>query len=340
LNGGEIKERYMSKLRWLVALLLAVGLAPGAANAQDRGNIAGTVVAEGTAQPLQGVQVSVPALGISQVTDERGRFLLVNLPQGNVTVRFALIGYGSATRTVAVTASTADVRVELATDPLLLDELIVVGYGTQLRRNVAGAVSSMRPETETAEVPATSVNEIMRGRLAGVQVVQNSGTPGAAMTVRVRGSSSISGGNDPLYVIDGVPMTQANPSAFSFGFGGQSLDAVSDLNPSEIESIEILKDASAAAIYGSRASNGVVLITTKRGAAARPEINFGAFYGQQRVWRQLDMLNAAEYIEIYNEGTDGAFRSGVGLRPRRVVRLRGPGRFRRGRSYRARTRTG
>jgi TonB-dependent starch-binding outer membrane protein SusC len=307
--GGEIKESYMGKLRWLTALLLAVGLVPAAAQAQDRGNIAGTVVAEGTGQPLHGVQVSVPALGVSQVTDERGRFLLVNVPQGNVTVRFSLIGYSQATRTVTVGATTADVRVELTTDPLLLDELIVVGYGTERRRNVAGAVSSIRPDAVAREVPATSVNQIMRGRMAGVQVVQNSGTPGAAMTVRVRGSSSISGGNDPLYVIDGVPMTQENPTAFNFGFGGQGLSAVSDLNPSEIESIEILKDASAAAIYGSRASNGVVLITTKRGAAARPEINFGAYYGQQRVWRTLDMLNADQYMEIYNEGLTARYGS-------------------------------
>jgi TonB-dependent starch-binding outer membrane protein SusC len=307
IEGGKIKEIFMSRLRWLVAMLLAVGVVPAAAHAQDRGNIAGTVVAEGTGQPLPGVQVSVPSVGISQVTDERGRFLLVNLPAGQTTVRFSLIGYSQATRSVTVGTATADVRVELGTDPLLLDELVVVGYGTQRRREVAGAVSSIRPEAVAREVPATSVNQIMRGRMAGVQVVQNSGTPGAAMTVRVRGSSSISGGNDPLYVIDGVPMTQGNPSAFSFGFGGQSLDAVSDLNPSEIESIEILKDASAAAIYGSRASNGVVLITTKRGAAARPEINFGAYYGQQRVWRQIELLNTDQYMEIYNEGLTARF---------------------------------
>lgn len=292
----------MIKLRWLLALLLGVGLYPATVAAQERGSITGTVVAEGTGQPLQGVQVVVSGLNLSQVTDERGRFLLVNVPQGAQTLRFSYIGYRQATREVTVGATTADVRVELATDPLLLDELVVVGYGEQRRRNVAGAVASLRPEAVAREVPATSVNEILRGRVSGVQVVQNSGTPGSGITVRVRGSSSISGGNDPLYVIDGVPMNQGNFSSLNMGFGGQGIDAINDLNPNEIESIEILKDASAAAIYGSRASNGVVLITTKRGTTARPEINFGAYYGTQRLWREIELLNTDQYMEIYNEG--------------------------------------
>jgi TonB-dependent starch-binding outer membrane protein SusC len=296
----------MNKLRWLLALLLVWGV-PLTASAQERGSVTGTVVAEGTGQPLQGVQVVVVGANLSQITDERGRFLLVNVPRGTQTLRFNYIGYRTATREVTVGAATADVRVELATDPLLLDELVVVGYGEQRRRNVAGAVASLRPEAVAREVPATSVNEILRGRVSGVQVVQNSGTPGAGLTVRVRGSSSISGGNDPLFVIDGVPMQQGNFSALNMGFGGQGIDAVNDLNPNEIESIEILKDASAAAIYGSRASNGVVLITTKRGSAAPPEINFGAYYGTQQVWRRLDLLNTEQYMLIYNEGLTNRF---------------------------------
>src|SRR5690606_11285537 len=240
------------------------------------------------------------------VSDENGRFLLTNVPRGEQTLRASLIGYRQADQTVTIGAQTASVTIRLETDPLLLDELVVIGYGEQRRGNIAGAVSSLRTET-VEEIPITSVNQILQGRLAGVQVVQNSGTPGAAMTVRVRGSSSISGGNEPLYVIDGVPMTQGNFSSLNMSFGGQGIDAVSDINPSEIESIEVLKDASAAAIYGSRASNGVVLITTKRGSAMAPQVSFSGYYGQQEDWKRVDFLNTAQYIEIYNEGVTNRF---------------------------------
>jgi TonB-linked SusC/RagA family outer membrane protein len=296
----------MSRFRWLGAMLLALVLLPGTAAAQERGSITGQVVAAETQQPLQGVQVSIPTLGVSALTDERGRFLLAGVARGEHTLRISLIGYRQATERVTVGATPANITITLANDPLRLDELVVVGYGEERRRNVAGAVASLRPET-VQEIPVTSVNQVLQGRLAGVQVVQNSGTPGAAMTVRVRGSSSISGGNEPLYVVDGVPMNQGNFSALNMGFGGQGIDAVSDINASEIESIEILKDASAAAIYGSRASNGVVLITTKRGQAARPEVTFGGYYGQQKDWRRIDLLNAEQYIMIYNEGVTNRY---------------------------------
>jgi TonB-dependent starch-binding outer membrane protein SusC len=297
----------MSKLRWLMAVLLAVAVLPSGLMAQERSSIAGTVVAEGTQQPLQTVQVAIPTLGIATQTDERGRFLLLQVPQGRHTLRVSLIGFKQHTVEVVVGATQASVAVVLETDPLRLDELVVVGYGTQRRANVAGAVASLRPET-VKEVSVASVNEVLQGRLAGVQVAQNSGTPGAAINVRIRGSSSISGGNEPLYVIDGVPMNQGDFSRISsVSFGGQDIDAISDLNPNEIESIEILKDASAAAIYGSRASNGVVLITTKRGVAARPEINFGSYYGQQSLWRRIDLLDADQYTEIYMEGCQARY---------------------------------
>jgi TonB-dependent starch-binding outer membrane protein SusC len=289
----------MSKLRWLVALLLAAGLAPGAASAQERGALTGVVTAEGTRQPLVGVQVTVGSQ--TAVTDERGRYLLPGVTRGTHTVRFSMIGYAQQTREVTIGTGTTELNIELGTDPLRLDELVIVGYGQERRRNVAGAVSSLRTE-QVRDISTTSVNQALQGRLAGVQVNQNSGTPGGAITVRVRGSSSISGGNDPLYVIDGVPMNQGNFSRLGVAFGGQGIDAISDLNPNDIESIEILKDASAAAIYGSRASNGVVLITTRRGAAMRPEINFGTYWGQQSLWRKVEMLNASQYMEIYNEG--------------------------------------
>jgi TonB-linked SusC/RagA family outer membrane protein len=277
-------------------------LSPAVVAAQERGSVAGVVVDAATQQPLAGALVTIQATGASGLTDERGRFLLANVPRGTHTLRVQFLGYELVTREVTVGATTEPLTIALETDPLRLDELVVVGYGTERRRAVAGSVASLRPET-VKDLPIKSINEILQGRLAGVQVTQNSGTPGAAITVRIRGSSSISGGNEPLYVIDGVPLHQGGYSAGStVGFGGQDIDAISDLNPNEI-----LKDASAAAIFGSRASNGVVLITTKRGTTTRPEITFGAYYGTQKDWRRLDMLNSPEYIEIYNEGSTARF---------------------------------
>jgi TonB-dependent starch-binding outer membrane protein SusC len=291
----------MSRVRLMIAALVALAVLPAWGHAQERAAVTGQVLAEATQQPLAAVQVTIAALNLSTVTDERGRFLMPNVPHGTHTVRANLLGYRQSVVQVVVGTVTQPVTILLETDPLRLDELVVVGYGTERRANVAGAVSSLRAEA-VRDISTTSVNQVLQGRLAGVQVNQNSGTPGGAITVRVRGSSSISGGNDPLYVIDGVPMNQGDFSRLGVAFGGQGIDAISDLNASEIESIEILKDASAAAIYGSRASNGVVLITTRRGMAARPEVSFGAYYGTQSLWRTVQMLNAEQYMEIYNEG--------------------------------------
>jgi len=296
----------MRKLRWLSTLALGMAFLPSATVAQERATITGTVMEAGTQRPLSGVQVTVATLKLTTVTDVNGRYILSVLP-GTHTVRVSLLGFRDGAREVtAGVGNPGTASFELPADPLRLDEVVVTGYSQELRRNVTGAIASVKPSA-VKDMPVMSVNEILHGRAPGVQVYQNSGTPGAAMTVRVRGSSSISGGNDPLYVIDGVPLTQGDYSRLSVGFGGQDLDALSDLNGAEIESIEILKDASAAAIYGSRASNGVVLITTKRGHAQRPEISFGTYFGSQRDWRRIDLLNAAQFTEIYNEGCMGRF---------------------------------
>lgn len=293
----------MSKLRWLLAAALVVAMIPGHAAAQERGSITGQVVEQATGRPVSGAQISVLGTSLGTVTNQEGRFLIPGVPQGTRTLEANFLGYRKATREVVVGASPAVVSFQLEVDVLGLDELVVVGYGTERRRNVAGAISSLSPEAVVAEVPAASVDNILQGRLAGVQVTQNSGNPGAAISVRVRGASSISAGNQPLYVIDGVPLTQGNFSGIDGAFGGQGIDALSDLNPNEIESLEVLKDASAAAIYGSRASNGVVLITTKRGSARdRADVTFNAYTGVQSDWKRVRYLDTDQYMEVYNEG--------------------------------------
>ena len=294
----------MSKLRWLSLMLVALAF-PAIAAAQERVTVTGTVTEAGTGTPLRNAQVTIPALNISVPTDANGRFVVQARP-GTHVVEVNMIGYKSRRQTITAAGAPLAVNFTLETDPLNLDELVVVGYGEERRRKLTGSVASLRPES-VREVPVTSVNQVLQGRLPGVQITQNSGVPGSAISVRIRGSSSISGGNEPLYVVDGVALNQGDFSYVGVSSGGQDIDAVNDISPSEIERVEILKDASAAAIYGSRASNGVVLITTKRGLSGRPEITFGAYYGTQELWRGIDLLNAREYMEIYNEGVTNRF---------------------------------
>jgi TonB-linked SusC/RagA family outer membrane protein len=295
----------MSKLRLLSTLVLAVVIPTAAYAQQERTTVTGTVVEAGTGLPLRNAQVTIPSLRISVPTDPQGRYA-VQVRSGTHVLEVNMIGYKSVRQTITAMGAPQTVNITLETDPLGLDELVVVGYGEERRRKMAGSVASMRPEA-VREVPVTSVNQIMQGRMPGVQITQNSGVPGSAISVRIRGSSSISGGNEPLYVVDGVPLNQGDFSYVGVSSGGQDIDAVNDISPSEIERIEILKDASAAAIYGSRASNGVVLITTKRGNAGRPEMTFGAYYGTQELWRKVDFLNARQYMEVYNEGVTNRF---------------------------------
>ncbi|HEU4452487.1 MAG TPA: TonB-dependent receptor [Longimicrobium sp.] len=292
----------MRRFRWALAGALALALLPAAARAQERGTIRGRVTEQTSERPLPGVQVAVQGTNLTALTDPDGRYTLNNVPARTQTVRATRIGYGTATRAVAVAAgATAEANFSLAVDALGLEEVVAIGYGNTERRNVAGAISSIRP-AELSDIPTPQIENVLQGRAAGVQVTQNSGVPGAAMTVRVRGASSIDASNQPLFVIDGVPLIQGNFSGINGSMGGQDVDALADLNPNEIESIEILKDASSAAIYGSRGSNGVVLITTKRGrAATRPDIQFNAFYGSQRAWRVPGFLNTAQYVELYND---------------------------------------
>ena len=297
----------MSKLRWLVAVgVMLLGL-PLQTAAQARGTVTGVVTDQATRAPVQGAQVVIAGTTIGTLTDQQGRFTLSGVPVGTRTVQVSRAGYRTASRQAVVGSEPVELTFTLQQDLVGLDELVVIGYGEARRREVAGAVSTLRTDAVTATIPTATIDNVLQGRVAGVQVTQNSGTPGAAITVRVRGSSSISAGNQPLYVVDGVPVIQGNYSQINATFGGQGIDALGDLNPADIESIQVLKDASAAAIYGSRASNGVVLITTKRGRAGRAEINVNTYYGTQSAWRTPQMLNAAQFREVYNETLGEAF---------------------------------
>ncbi len=285
-------------------LLAALAMLPAGAYAQQSATITGQVVDQDTQQPLPGTQVFIVGTERGTLTDERGMFIIPDVPAGTYTLRVSRIGYREAAQEVVVGSTPVNVTIALDLDPLGLDEIVVIGYGQARRSNVAGAVSSMNTET-IEDLPTPSINDALQGRLPGVQVVQNSGQPGSAISVRVRGASSISAGNEPLYVIDGVPMISGDFS--QIGYGGQNTSALASLNPNDIASIEVLKDASAAAIYGSRASNGVVLITTKQGIEGEPQLEFSSYYGVQTPWKVVDFVNTDQYIDIYNPSIEAAF---------------------------------
>jgi TonB-linked SusC/RagA family outer membrane protein len=234
--------------------------------------IKGTVLNEKN-EPLPGVSVSLKGTQQGVSTDKDGRYSL-NVG-GSGTLIFSFIGF--TPREVAINGRTV-IDVTLAEDEKILDEVVVVGYGTQKKSSLTGAVSSVSSKDLTA-LPVINAAQAIQGRVAGVSIVNNS-SPGGDPVVRVRGVGSISLNPNPLYVIDGVPAGGLNSIA-----------------PSDIESVEVLKDASAAAIYGSRAANGVILITTKSGASGKMSINFNSYYGVQSAWKKLDLLNSQEYIK-------------------------------------------
>jgi TonB-linked SusC/RagA family outer membrane protein len=236
-------------------------------------------------------------------TDDNGKFR-ISVPENTNSAGLYLVvsyvGYKSYEALVDGIAVDEEIKIELAEDFLKLEEIVVVGYGTQQKKDFAGSAASIGG-SDFANTAISNVDQALQGRMTGVQVTQNSGTPGAGISVRVRGASSISAGNQPLYVIDGVPLNVGDNSFDPDVFGGQKISSISDLNPNDIESIDVLKDASAAAIYGSRAANGVVMITTKRGKQGKTTFNLNGYTGFSRAWRKLKLLNSKQYVELLRE---------------------------------------
>jgi TonB-linked SusC/RagA family outer membrane protein len=285
----------------LFGLSLAVVAAPPPLTAQGTAGITGRVIDSATTQPVAGARVTIVGRPSGMVTDRDGRYLLQGLAAGDVIVRVQRIGYAAADRGVTLAdGSTVTQDFSLIPAATVLSEVVVTGYGTSTREDLSGAVASVQAG-EFANTPIAGVDGAIQGRAAGVQVVQNAGNPGVGITVRIRGSASISASNQPLYVIDGVPLLRDEYS--QLGLGGQDISAVTGLNPDEIQNIDILKDAASAAIYGSRASNGVVMITTKRGQSAPAHVSFNLYAGTQAVptASRWDLLSGKEYVTYMNE---------------------------------------
>lgn len=267
--------------------------------AQDSSYTLTGVVRSTASELLPGVNVQVLGQSRGIVSDVNGAFqLIVN---GDETLVFSSIGYLSKNVTVN---SLKYIEVELAEDTRQLGELVVIGYGTVEKSDLTGSVSSLR-DKDFNPGANVSADQLILGRAAGVQVSQTSSEPGGGMSIRIRGASSVNAGNEPLYVIDGFPIDNspllAGGGVAGTGTNNNPRNPLNALNPGDIESIEILKDASATAIYGSRGANGVILITTRKGSKGRTSVNYDFSAGTQQVAKKIDVLTTEQYIKAINE---------------------------------------
>jgi len=250
--------------------------------------------------PLTGASVQVKNGKAGTSTDSSGSFT-ISVTAANATLIISSIAF--ATQEVNI-RNRLNITVRLTPSSSTEDEVVVVGYGTQRKKDITGAVTSLSAE-DFNKGANVSVSQLIAGRAAGVNITQTSSEPGGGLSVRIRGASSVNAGNDPLYVIDGLPVDNGAPidgsAGRGFPAGSQARNPLNSLNPNDIESVEILKDASAAAIYGSRGANGVVLITTKKGKSGQLRVNYDTYFAIQQVANKLDILTTSEYIKAQNE---------------------------------------
>ncbi len=274
---------------------------------RQTGSIAGSVKDGDTGGPITAATVTVVGTRFSAQTDAEGRFTIGGVPAGSYRLRARMLGYTAADTSVVVEdgqQSVMDLR--LKRSPIELNPVVAIGYATVEKRDLTGAVSSVSGDQfETKAAPTVTLSGGLQGKIAGVQVTSNSGMPGVGIRVRVRGTGSISANSEPLYVIDGLPAEQ--------GAGGDNDDArdpktnpLMSLDPNEIESIDVLKDASATAIYGSRGANGVVLITTKRGRVGESRVRVESNAGFQSIRKTIPVLNGPQFMQLANEAVFNA----------------------------------
>jgi TonB-dependent starch-binding outer membrane protein SusC len=296
----------MSKhLRCLLTFLVVV-FCYGLSMAQN-GAINGSVYDE-AGDPVIGASVSIEGTSLGAVTDVDGGFIITGVTPGVKSLVVTYVGYETQKTTVTVGNSPVQVSFNFKPDAKVLDEVVVVGYGTQSRREVTGAITKVESGKITS-VPTPSFESALQGRAAGVQVTQGSGLAGSGAVVRIRGISSISAGGDPLYVIDGIPVTQ---DQFTNGNRGAfNLNPLAAINPNDIESIEILKDAGAAGIYGSRGANGVILVTTKRGTSRKPQYSFGTRLGVATWTMRPKFVSGSEWLQLRQEAWENDGNSGL-----------------------------
>lgn len=277
-----------------LAILLTALIASCQLYAQS--TLTGTVL-DGDAdnEPVIGATVVLTGTAIGGVTDLDGHFS-IEVPKGKSQVTVSAVGYKSQTINVS---GKNNLRVVLRSDTEGMDEVVVIGYGTMKKRDLSGAMSQLKGD-DLMKGGATDLAHGMQGKIAGVQIQQSDGTPGGGMNITVRGANSF-GSSQPLFIVDGIPFETGDAPGNAATSTQQTSNPLSFINPHDIENIEILKDASATAIYGSRGSNGVVIITTKKGKAGKPRVEFNSNWGWSHIAKKLDMLDPVTYARYMNE---------------------------------------
>ncbi|MCF2501865.1 TonB-dependent receptor [Dyadobacter sp. CY107] len=273
-------------MRKLLPIILAFILAVPVVNAQSFA-VKGSVTGVNDTDPLPGVSVVIKGTQRGTTTGSDGTFQ-IEVPNAETVLVFSFVGYQSVEETVG---SRSDISVKLVSESKSLEEMVVVGYGTQSKRAVTGAVISINYD-KFKDRSFSNVTQSLAGTLPGVNISQSQGAPGASPVIKIRGVSSITAGTNPLIVVDGVPLENFNLNL---------------INPQDIESIEVLKDASSAAIYGSRGSSGVILVTTKMGKPGKVSVSANVEYGSQKVVRRVKMMDAQQYIETYVDAKNNAW---------------------------------
>lgn len=285
-----MKHPYLAKL---ALPLLCAGVSVSSAYAQGIGTVSGRVLDE-KGEGMPGVTVLIEGTNLGGSTNSDGSFSIQNVPSGQHTLVMSFVGYTTQRQSISVTAgqNTAVSSLTLAENTTLLNEAVVIGYGTQRKQDLTGAVEQIS-EKQFVQGQVTNPEQLVQGKVAGLQVTTGGGAPGSGSTIRIRGGSSLSASNDPLIVIDGVPVDNN-------GISGAS-NPLSLINPNDIASITVLKDASSTAIYGSRASNGVIIVTTKKGTQGdKLRVNVSSQNSTAEATQYVDVLNGSEFRALVN----------------------------------------
>ncbi|NTW33051.1 MAG: SusC/RagA family TonB-linked outer membrane protein [Bacteroidetes bacterium] len=273
----------------------------------QKATLSGTIFDEKNQQMI-GVSVSLKGTTTGSISDINGKYTIANLDAGKYTIVAYMIGYTKIEKEIELTAGQKKEQdFTFKEDVLQLNQVVVVGYGVREKRDITGSIETIKAKELVQNSGSSSVEQVMQGRASGVQVTSANGVAGAAVKINIRGTSSISAGSEPLYVIDGIPISSGD---FSSGALGAKTNALSDLNPNDIESLEILKDASSAAIYGSRGANGVVIITTKKGKEGKTKFEASISSGIVKETNRLKLISATEQLELRDNA-----RAELGLTP-------------------------
>ncbi|MDR0507334.1 MAG: TonB-dependent receptor [Dysgonamonadaceae bacterium] len=280
------KYKNVKKRMWLCLWIIALVLLPPLTVAAQIKNVTGTVIDERN-EVLSGVSIIVTGTSVGTVSGIDGTYS-INLPEGKTQLEFSYLGYSK--QAVTIVGNTRVINIQLQPDVQMMNEVVVIGYGTQKKKDLTGSVAVVG-EKDFNKGLLSSPEQLINGKIAGMQIMSNSGSPTAGSTIRIRGGASLNASNDPLIVLDGVPLEIG-------GISGNGSNFLSLINPADIENMTVLKDASSTAIYGARASNGVILITTKKASEDRLKISFSTTNSIQTATRLADMLSEARFREV------------------------------------------